>query len=74
MKTKECVQKDDTAEIIAKLIGADVKEMIYGEGKYQKGEVIGTLAMREAYEVGKNVQIKTGRSSIINRFYYRRPY
>ena len=34
---------------------ADVKKMIYGEGTYQKGEVIGTPAMREAYEAGKNV-------------------
>lgn len=120
--TKECMQKDDMTEIIAKLIGADVivlatpvyfysmdgqlktmidrvlprytevankdfyfiataaagrramertmdsmrgftdclpeadvKKMIYGEGTYQKGEVIGTPAMREAYEAGKNV-------------------
>ncbi len=37
------------------LPGADVKNMIYGEGTYQKGEVIGTPAMREAYEAGKNV-------------------
>lgn len=87
--TKECVQKDDMTEIIAKLIGADVivlatpvyfysmdgqlKTMIdrvlprytevankdfyfiAREGTYQKGEVIGTPAMREAYEAGKNV-------------------
>lgn len=37
------------------LPGADVKNMIYGEGTYQKGEVIGTPSMREAYEAGKNV-------------------
>ena len=36
------------------LPGADVKGLIYGEGVYQKGEVKGTKAMQEAFEMGRN--------------------
>lgn len=35
------------------LPGAKVKGLVYGEGVYQKGEVIETIAMKEAFEFGK---------------------
>ena len=35
------------------LPGAKVKGMVYGEGVYQKGEVMETRAMKEAFEAGK---------------------
>lgn len=35
------------------LPGAKVKGMIYGEGVYQKGEVLETRAMKEAFEAGR---------------------
>ncbi len=38
-----------------KNLGNDIKGIIWGEGVWQKGEVIGTKAMTEAYEAGKNV-------------------
>ena len=31
------------------------KGVIYGVGAWQKGEIKGTKAMQEAYEMGKNV-------------------
>ena len=31
------------------------KGIIYGVGAWQKGEIKGTKAMQEAYEMGKNV-------------------
>ena len=31
------------------------KGVIYGVGVWQKGEIKGTKAMKEAYEMGKNV-------------------
>ncbi len=37
------------------LPGAKVRGTIYGEGVYQKGEVISTQAMEQAYEMGKHV-------------------
>ncbi|MDE7211059.1 MAG: NAD(P)H-dependent oxidoreductase, partial [Lachnospiraceae bacterium] len=37
------------------LPGAKVKGILYGEGVYQKGEVTGTKAMQEAYQMGKNI-------------------
>lgn len=36
--------------------GAKEKGIIYGMGTYEKGEVKGTPAMTEAYEMGKNVR------------------
>ena len=33
--------------------GAEEKGVIYGTGVYEKGEITGTEAMREAYEMGK---------------------
>lgn len=35
--------------------GAKEKGIIYGVGAYEKGEIIGTQAMKDAYEMGKNV-------------------
>lgn len=35
--------------------GAKEKGIVYGMGTYEKGEVIGTKAMSEAYEMGKNI-------------------
>lgn len=35
--------------------GAEEKGIIYGMGTYEKGEVIGTKAMTEAYEMGKKI-------------------
>lgn len=37
------------------LPNAIVKQVIYGENAWQKGEVIGTFAMQEAYECGKQL-------------------
>lgn len=37
------------------LPGAKVKGILYGEGVYQKGEVTGTKAIQEAYQMGKNI-------------------
>lgn len=37
------------------LPGAEVKEMLYGEGVYQKGEVKETKCFRDAYEVGRTI-------------------
>lgn len=37
------------------LPGAKVREEIYGEGVYQKGEVEATAAYKKAYEAGKKV-------------------
>lgn len=36
------------------LPGAQVKGAIYGSGVYQKGEVLETMALQEAYRAGKN--------------------
>ena len=49
----ELVGKELTT--IFKNLGNDIKGIIWGEGVWQKGEVIGTKAMTEAYEAGKNV-------------------
>lgn len=49
----ELVGKELTT--IFKNLGNDIKGIIWGEGVWQKGEVIGTKAMTEAYESGKNV-------------------
>ncbi len=35
--------------------GAKEKGIVYGMGTYEKGEVVGTKAMTEAYEMGKNI-------------------
>lgn len=35
--------------------GAEEKGVIYGMGTYEKGEILGKSAMREAYETGKNI-------------------
>ena len=35
--------------------GAKEKGVIYGTGAYQKGEILGSPAMKEAYNAGKNV-------------------
>lgn len=35
---------------------SDVKAVIYGEGVYQKGEVLGTEASRKAYRCGKEIR------------------
>lgn len=35
--------------------GAREKGVIYGTGAYQKGEILGSPAMKEAYNAGKNV-------------------
>lgn len=35
--------------------GAREKGIIYGVGAYERGEIIGTQAMKDAYEMGKNV-------------------
>lgn len=37
------------------LPGAVVKGVVYGEGAWKVGEIIGTKAMKEAFEMGKNV-------------------
>lgn len=36
------------------LPGAKVKGLVYGEGVYQKGEVMETRAIKEAFEFGKH--------------------
>ncbi len=36
-------------------LGNDVKEVIWGEGVWQKGEVLTTKAMDEAYKAGRNI-------------------
>lgn len=45
---------EDLAVILQNL-GCHVREIIYGERVWQKGEVIGTPAMEEAYLAGKNI-------------------
>ncbi len=45
---------DDLSDIFSYL-GNTVKSIIWGEGVWQKGEVIGTRAMDEAYHAGKNI-------------------
>lgn len=47
----ELVGKELTA--IFENLGNNVKGIIWGEGVWQKGEVVGTIAMTEAYEAGK---------------------
>lgn len=37
------------------LEGSVEKGVVYGKGVYERGDVIGTLAMDEAYEMGKSV-------------------
>lgn len=44
----------DLSDIFAYL-GNNVKSVIWGEGIWQKGEVIGTKAMDEAYQAGKQL-------------------
>ena len=36
------------------LPGAQVKGAVYGSGVYQKGEVLETKALQEAYQAGKH--------------------
>lgn len=36
-------------------LGNDVKEIIWGEKVWKKGEVLNTQAMREAFDAGKNL-------------------
>ncbi|MCD7769862.1 MAG: flavodoxin family protein [Oscillospiraceae bacterium] len=45
---------DDLSDIFSYL-GNTVRSIIWGEGVWQKGEVIGTRAMDEAYLAGKNI-------------------
>lgn len=45
---------DDLAMILENL-GDRVKQIIWGEHVWQKGEVIGTKAMEEAYQAGRNI-------------------
>ena len=45
---------EDLAEILENL-GNHVKQIIWGEHVWQKGEVIGTKAMEEAYLAGRHV-------------------
>ncbi|WP_031551456.1 flavodoxin family protein [Oribacterium sp. FC2011] len=40
---------------VFKNLGNEIKGIIWGEGVWQKGEVIGTRAMKEAYDSGLNV-------------------
>ena len=40
------------------LTGAREKGIIYGTGAWQAGEIKGTPAMKQAYEMGRNVQLK----------------
>ena len=37
------------------LTGAREKGIIYGTGAWQAGEIMGTPAMKQAYEMGRNV-------------------
>lgn len=46
---------EDMAAILENL-GDRVKQIIWGEHVWQKGEVLGTKAMEEAYLVGKRIQ------------------
>lgn len=55
------LQKDDMTELLDNLRGftdclpgAKVKGLVYGEGVYQKGEVMETRAIKEAFEFGKH--------------------
>lgn len=41
--------------LILENLGDRVKQVIYGEHVWQKGEVIGTKAMEEAYQAGKSI-------------------
>ncbi len=57
-KTKKCVQKDDMEALKGFtdcLPEAIVREEIYGEGVYQKGEVEKTAAYKKAYVTGKMI-------------------
>lgn len=45
---------NDLTDIFSYL-GNTVKSIIWGEGVWQKGEVIGTKAMTDAYQAGKNI-------------------
>ncbi|OUQ64744.1 hypothetical protein B5E53_13755 [Eubacterium sp. An11] len=45
---------DDLTAILQNL-GCTVRRTIWGERVWQKGEVIGTRAMEEAYQTGKNM-------------------
>lgn len=42
-------------EVILQNLGCRVREIIYGEHVWQKGEVLGAKAMSEAYAVGEHV-------------------
>ncbi len=44
----------DLADIFSYL-GNEVKPVIWGEGVWQKGEVLGTKAMVDVYQAGKNI-------------------
>lgn len=46
---------EDMAAILENL-GDRVKQIIWGEHVWQKGEVLGTKAMKEAYRAGKSIQ------------------
>lgn len=48
---------DDLKDIFTYL-GNNVQPIIWGEGVWQKGEVIGTKAMDEAYRAGRNIESK----------------
>ena len=37
-------------------LGDEVREIIWGEGVWQKGEVVGTPAMEEAYRAGRGLE------------------
>ena len=43
-------------ELVLENLGDCVKQVIYGAHVWQKGEVIGTKAMEEAYQAGKDIQ------------------
>lgn len=44
----------DLADILTNL-GDRVRQVVWGEHVWQKGEVLGTKAMADAYELGKNL-------------------
>lgn len=46
---------DDLSDIFSYL-GNTVRSIIWGEGVWHKGEVIGTKAMDKAYHAGKNIE------------------
>lgn len=48
---------DDLVDIFSHL-GNDVRQVIWGEGVWQKGEVLGTKAMEDAYNAGKGIASK----------------